>query len=158
MKPYYILNIIVIVIFCCTGIAFSDNWKDESGHGRRDRQQQHQLHREEKEYHAHRGDHDDNKRHDAYRHREYKRHPGYHKHPGYSEAPYQKNLHYGHYVHRGHWYEYQGHWKSWKQWDRYVKEHPDIPRHGHYYREDAHLMFRFRDPETGGYFFFSIGR
>jgi hypothetical protein len=31
-------------------------------------------------------------------------------------------------------------------------------RHGHYYREHSHLMFRFCEPDTGNCFFFSIGR
>jgi hypothetical protein len=72
-------------------------------------------------------------------------------------GPYGKNRHYTYHNHKGHRYAYQGHWRSWDQWDRYAKAHPDIYRHGGCYREDAHLMFRFRDPVTGGDFFFFIG-
>ena len=158
MKTSYILNIVVIVVFCCTGIAFSGNWKNESVKELRDKQQYHQRDRDKKERSAHRGYRDDEKRLDTRSHRGFNKHHDYHKHSGYRERPYGKKRHYGYYHHKGHRYDYQGHWKSWKQWDRYAKNHPEIHKHGHYYRENAHLMFRFRDPVTGAFFFFSIGR
>ncbi len=43
------------------------------------------------------------------------------------------------------------------EWDRYYRAHPHLHRHGHYYHDDAHLMFRYCDPDGGGCFFFSIG-
>ena len=88
----------------------------------------------------------------------YKNRPGYYNHRGYRARPYDNRRHYGHYDYKGHGYSYHGHWRSWKQWDDYARKHPDIYRHGHYYRENAHLMFRFCEPGTGGCFFFSIGR
>ena len=77
---------------------------------------------------------------------------------GYREHPYDKNRHYVKYEHNGHRYDYNGHWRSWEEWDRYAKKHPDIYKYGRYYRENAHLMFRFCAPETDTCFFFSIGR
>ena len=158
MKPSYILNVVVIVVFCCTGLALSDNRKDESRQGRRDKAQYHQRQQVEKGHSDRRGYPDAKKGHATYRRGDPKRPADYHRHSGYSEHPYQRSRHYQHHDHRGHRYNYKGHWKSWRQWDRYTKEHPDIIKHGGYYRENAHLMFRFRDPVTGGFFFFSIGR
>jgi hypothetical protein len=89
---------------------------------------------------------------------DYKGRPDYDKYRGYRERPYDKGRHYGHYDYKGHRYDYRGHWRSWDQWDRYAKAHPNISRHGTYYRENAHLMFRFCEPGTGTCFFFSIGR
>ena len=84
--------------------------------------------------------------------------PDYDKYRGYRQRPYDKGRHYGYYNYKGHRYDYRGHWRSWDQWDRYAKAHPDISRHGTYYRENAHLMFRFCEPGTGNCIFFSIGR
>jgi hypothetical protein len=87
-----------------------------------------------------------------------KRRPDYHNYHGYRELPYDKHRHYGYQDYKGRRYNYQGHWRSWDQWDTYARKHPDMYRHGRYYREGAHLMFRFCDPGTGSCFFFSIGR
>jgi len=84
--------------------------------------------------------------------------PDYDKYRGYRQRPYDKGRHYGYYNYKGHRYDYRGHWRSWDQWDRYAKAHPDLSRHGTYYRENVHLMFRFCEPGTGNCFFFSIGR
>jgi len=158
MKTSGILNIVILVIFCCTGIAFSDDWKDESGKRGRDKQKYEQRDRDERGRSDHRDYRDERKRHDNSRDGDHKKGRDYHKYGGYKDRPYQEHRRYEHHEHNGHRYEYHGHWKSWEQWDRYKKTHPDISRHGDYYREDAHLMFRFRDPVTGGLFFFSIGR
>ena len=77
---------------------------------------------------------------------------------GYRERPYDRNRHYEYYEHRGQRYAYRGHWRSWRDWDDYARLHPWIYRNGKYYREEGHLMFRVCDPDTGGCFFFSIGR
>jgi len=77
---------------------------------------------------------------------------------GYRERPYDRHRHYEYQEHRGHRYHYRGHWRSWDDWDRYAREHRSLYRHGHYYREEGHLMFRYCDPDTGNCFFFSIGR
>jgi hypothetical protein len=61
------------------------------------------------------------------------------------------------YDYKGHRYDYHGHWRSWEQWDRYAKKHPHIYKHGGYYRQNAHLMFKFCEPDTGSCFYFSIG-
>jgi hypothetical protein len=168
MKTSCILSIVVIVVFCCTGMAFSGNkWKNDVGKGRRDKSQYHDRHQEGRQDKSqyqnrhqerdqrseHRGQQENMSHHERYAH-----HGDFHKYHGYREHPYQKSRHYAHYKHRGHQYAYQGHWNSWKQWDRYAKAHPNVYRHGTYYRENAHLMFRFRDPVSGGFFFFSIGR
>lgn len=77
---------------------------------------------------------------------------------GYRERPYDKHRHYKHQQHRGYEYTYRGHWRSWDDFDRYAREHPWMYKHGGYYREDTHLMFRYCEPDTGSCFFFSIGR
>ena len=84
--------------------------------------------------------------------------PDYYRYRGYSERPYEKDRFYMNYDHRGHRYDYRGHWRSWKHWDRYAKKHPNIYKYGRYYRQNSHLMFRFCEPGTGSCFFFSIGR
>jgi hypothetical protein len=94
----------------------------------------------------------------TYGHRDYKKGYDYHMHPGYRECPYDKCRQYRPYDYRGHRYDYHGHWRSWDQWDSYARKHPNLSRHGRYYREEGHLMFRFCDPGTGSCFFFSIGK
>jgi len=64
---------------------------------------------------------------------------------------------YKYHNYNGRRYNYKGHYGSWNQWDSYRRQHPDVVRHGSYYREGGHLMFRFSDP-GGNHFFFSIGR
>lgn len=88
----------------------------------------------------------------------YQKRPDYHKYSGYRERPYDKHRLYVNYDHKGYRYDYHGHWRSWNQWDKYLKKHPQIYKHGRYYRQSTHLMFRFCDPGTGSCFFFSIGR
>ena len=84
-------------------------------------------------------------------------HRDYGRYHGYREHPYGKR-HYDHYRHKGHRYDYHGHWRSWQEWERFKREHPDIYRHGRYYHDGGHLMFRFCEPGTDNCFFFSIGR
>jgi hypothetical protein len=98
------------------------------------------------------------KEQDTYGRRDYKKGNDYHMHPGYRECPYDKCRQYRYYDYRGHRYDYHGHWRSWDQWDSYSRKHPNLYKHGRYYREEGHLMFRFCDPDTGNCFFFSIGR
>jgi hypothetical protein len=94
--------------------------------------------------------------HERDRHK-YEKRPEYHKYRGYNEHPYDHRL-YVNYDYKGHRYDYHGHWRSWKQWDRYARKHPHIYKHGKYYRQNTHLMFRFCEPGTGNCFYFSIGR
>jgi hypothetical protein len=94
---------------------------------------------------------------DSHRHANKKR-SDYDKYRGYSERPYGKDRFYINYDYKGHRYDYHGHWRSWKQWDKYARKHPDIYEHGGYYRQNSHLMFRFCEPGTGSCFYFSIGR
>lgn len=84
----------------------------------------------------------------------YRDYGGYH---GHRERPYDRGRHYGQYKHRSKQYEYRGHWRSWNDFDRYVRKYPDIRQHGHYYRDGVHLMFR-SCPDVNTCFFFSIGR
>ena len=90
--------------------------------------------------------------------RNYEKRSDYNKHRGYRERPYDKHRYYVKYDYKGHQYDYTGHWRSWEQWDRYAKQHPKLYQHGTYYRENAHLMFRFCEPRTSNCFFFSIGK
>ena len=81
-----------------------------------------------------------------------------HRHPGYQGRPYDQHRHYDRHEHRGRHYDYRGHWRSWDAWDGYYRAHPHLHRHGHYYHDGGHLMFRYCDPDAdGGCFFFSIG-
>jgi hypothetical protein len=158
MKKSSIISVIAVVTFCFTGIAFADNWKGGSDQrGRNNSQQYQRSHRNEKQAYDRRGYREENHR-SAVRHNDNDRRHDYRKYRGYSEHPYQKHRRYQHYDHRGHRYGYRGHWRSWDQWHRYAKGHPEIYRHGVYYRDGGHLMFRFLDPVSGGFFFFSIGR
>ena len=158
MKMSCILSIMVIVIFCSTSVVFSADWKKEAGKEGPGKSQYSQRHGDEKAHSEQRSHQKDKAGHDTVRRGDHDKGPDYRHHTGYSAAPFEKNRHYDHQDYKGHRYAYQGHWKSWKQWNSYAKEHPDIRKTGGYYREDAHLMFRFRDPVTGSYLFFSIGR
>jgi hypothetical protein len=102
-------------------------------------------------------DRKDRKHYGKQDHRDYNRRQDYHKHRGYRERPYDQDRHYVNYDYKGHRYDYHGHWRSWEQWDRYAKKHPHIYKHGGYYRQNAHLMFKFCEPDTGSCFYFSIG-
>ena len=120
-----------------------------------------QEHKEQdKEYRKHREEmeREHRKHYDKQGRRGYKKHPDYRKYHGYRERPYDKHRHYGHHDYKGRRYDYHGHWRSWDQWDRYARKRPHIYKHGRYYREHGHLMFRFCDPGTGNFFFFLIGR
>jgi hypothetical protein len=90
--------------------------------------------------------------------RGYRNRPDYHTYSGYRGRPYQRGRHYEHYDYKGKRYDYHGHWRSWDEWDKYAKKHPYIYRHGGYYHEGGHLMFRFCDPSSANCVFFSIGR
>jgi hypothetical protein len=88
--------------------------------------------------------------------RSYNGRQDYHKHRGYREHPFDHRI-YVNYDYKGHRYDYNGHWRSWEQFDRYAKKHQYIYKHGRYYRQSSHLMFRFCEPDTGSCFYFSIG-
>jgi hypothetical protein len=136
--------------------AFADNgYKGKGKH--KEWQNQKQQH---KEYLKYRGEmrQEQRKHFKKQGRRDYKKGPDYYNYRGYRKRPYDKHRHYVHYKYKRHRYDYHGHWRSWEQWDRYAKKHPHIYKHGRYYREGGHLMFRFRDPGTGNSFFFSIGR
>ena len=139
---------------CCliASVSLADEGKNESGKRHPAKSQYSQGHREYKERPDYRGKPDDRGR------GEYRGRPDYRGYKGYRERPYGKNRHYAPYAYKGHRYSYRGHWRSWDEWDRYQRQHPDIRKHGRYYRESGHLMFRFSDPRTGNSFFFSIGR
>ena len=151
MRSTGIVKIASIIILLLPCAAAADDWKNESvkgppgktdyRHGDRD----HGRGRDDRG-----GGHYKEDRDRGYRdHREYR---------GYREHPYERGRHYGHYKHEGHRYEYQGHWRSWDEWDSYAKRNPDVYKNGDYYRDSVHLMFRFCDPGGAGGFFFSIGR
>ena len=90
----------------------------------------------------------------------YERYREYDRYQGYRDRPYDQSRHHyrnRHHEHRGQSYAYQGHWRSWDEWDRYLQHHPELRRHGRYYRDEVHLMFR-TCPEPGTCLYFSIGR
>ena len=156
MKTSSILKIAIVLIFCCHSVVYAGSRKDESW----------KEHQKKSHYTKTRQDHRDNRhersdsrmaqRPDRHRGPEHRR--DYHTHRGYREHPHDKGRHYARHAYRGHNYDYHGHWNSWARWHEYAQTHPQIREHGHYYREGGHLMFRFLDPVSGGYFFFSIGR
>lgn len=143
MKSASIVKIAVILLFLIPSVSTAGQGKNVSGKGR---------------YESHHGDRDYRRGGDDRGTDRYSEHRGYNEYRGYKEHPYDRGRHYGHYKHNRREYEYRGHWRSWDDWDRYARKHPRIYEHGHYYRENAHLMFRFCDPGGGGCFFFSIGR
>ena len=154
---FTVITILLLGFFMLTTTqAFADNgYKGNDIHKKWQKQKE-----QEKEYHKHREkmERERQKHYKEQERRDLKKYSDYHMHRGYRERPFDKDRHYGYYDHKGHRYDYQGHWRSWEQWDRYAKIYPHIYKHGTYYREGAHLMFRFCDPGTGSCFFFSIGR
>jgi len=120
-------------------------WQKQQGPDKEYRKHQEKMGPEDRKHYEQHGRRDNNKRSE------------YHKHQGYRERPYDNRRHYEYHNYRGHRYDYHGHWRSWEQWDRYARKHPHIYKYGRYYREGAHLMFRFCEPGTGNCFFFSIG-
>jgi hypothetical protein len=128
------------------GKGKQEEWQKKKEQDKEYRKHREEMEREQRKHYEEQGRHD------------YKKYPDYHKHQGYRERPYDKRRHYGHHDYKGRRYDYHGHWSSWEQWDRYAKKHPDIRKNGTYYREGAHLMFRFCEPGTGNCLFFSIGR
>lgn len=179
----FLFTVTTILLFGFFMVTTTQAFADNGYKGRNDKHKEWQKQKEqEKEYRKHREEmeredrkHYEEQERESRKHREemerehrkhykeqgrrdYKKHSDYRMHRGYRERPYDQHRHYGHYDYKGHRYDYQGHWRSWEQWDRYAKKHPHIYKHGRYYREGGHLMFRFRDPGTGNSFFFSIGR
>lgn len=115
---------------------------------------------QEKEYGKHQGEmgRNNQKYYEEKDRHNYQKRTDCHKYPGYCERPYDKQRLYVNYDYKGHRYDYQGHWRSWDQWDRYARKHPQIYKHGGYYRQNTHLMFRYCEPGNGNCFYFSIGR
>ena len=153
---FTVTTILVAFFMVTTTQAFADK-----GYKGNDKQKEWQKQKgQEKEYRKHREEmaREDRKHYEEQRRRDYKKRPDYHNYYGYRDRPYDKHRQYGYHDFKGHRYNYQGHWRSWDQWDKYARSHPHIYRDGRYYREGAHLMFRFCDPVTGSCFFFSIGR
>jgi hypothetical protein len=164
MKTSSILKISIVIIFCCYSVVSADSRKDDSR--KKDATKSHYTHgqNDHRDNHKERFDAHAKGRSDSRVAQGHDRHSGpehrydYHTHRGYREHPHDRGRHYGRYAYRGHDYDYHGHWSSWAQWHDYAQAHPQIREHGHYYREGGHLMFRFLDPLSGGFFFFSIGR
>ena len=143
MKSTRIIVIAILSLLLIPVVSTAGQWKNDSGKGK---------------YESHHGDRDHRSGPDDRGPDRYGEHRGYHGYHGYREHPYDRGRHYGHYHHNRRQYEYRGHWRSWDDWDRYARRVPHMHEHGHYYRDNAHLMFRFCEPDGGGCFFFSIGR
>ena len=121
---------------------------DQKGHGHGSRQTT-QDHRDNQDKN-HRYDNRDRDHRYDYRRPE-------HRPPGYRAQPHGR--HYAHpHRRRGHEYRYDGHWNSYKAWERYRRSHMDRFHGGRYYRENGHLFFSFCNPGGGPCTFFSIGR
>ena len=146
MKKTAVITLAAALVFLFAGISMADSRKNESGKGAPGKQGFGHEDRDRRGGHTYRG-HDDNRGRRDYR--EYR---------GYRERPYDRGRHYRHYRRDGHRYDYRGHWRSWDEWDRYARKHPHVYNYGHYYRDNAHLMFRFCEPGNDDCFFFSIGR
>ena len=127
---------------------YKDNYKDQKKY--REQEREHRKHRQEMKR--------EERKHRKEMRKESRNLPDYGKHLGYRNRPYDKHSHYDHWDYKGRRYDYHGHWRSWDEWDQYARKNPRIYKSGRYYREDAHLMFRFCDPLTGACVFFSIGR
>ena len=154
---FTVTTVLLLTFFMLTTTqAFADNGYKGKGK-QKEWQNQKQQH---KKYPKHPGEmrRENRKHYEEQGRRDYRKRPDYHNYRGYRERPYDKHRHYGHYDYKGHRYDYHGHWRSWEQWDRYTRKNPHIYKHGRYYREGGHLMFRFCEPGTGNCFFFSIGR
>ena len=154
---FMITTVLLLGFFMLTTTqAFADN-----GYKGKNKQKKWQKQRvQDKEYRKHPGEmkREGRKHYKEQSRRDYKKRSDYQEHRGYKIRPYDKRRHYGHYDRKGHRYDYHGHWRSWDQWNKYARKHPNIYKQGRYYRENAHLMFRFCEPGTGNCFFFSIGR
>ena len=122
------------------------DWQKQKGQDKEYRKHPGEMKRERRKHYKEQG------------RRDYKKRSGYHAHRGYRSTLPRKTIPYWTYDYKRHRYDYHGHWRSWDQWNRYARKHPQIYKHGRYYRENAHLMFRFCEPGTGNCFFFSIGR
>lgn len=78
-------------------------------------------------------------------------------HRDYPPNNYREHSHHGYYPSEWeHKYHYEGHWRSWRDWDDYRREHPDRYRDGRYYHENGHLFFRWCDA-SANCFAFSVG-
>jgi hypothetical protein len=156
----FVSMVTTVLLFGFFMLISTQAFADERYKGK-DKQKEWQKQKgQDKEYRKHPGEmkREDRKHYEEQGRRDYKKGSDYHMHRGYRDRPYDKSRHYDHYDHKGHRYDYHGHWRSWNEWDIYAKKHPHIYKHGTYYREGAHLMFRFCEPGTGNCFFFSIGR
>jgi hypothetical protein len=137
----------------------ADQWDHNKGHKKAVQQQGHKSKAQPVAEQTRRGSHYGTKDHrgdrDRYRGHEY-RSPNHHPR-GYSMHARKRYYERSH-VWKNRHYRYDGHWNSWSQWNAYRLRYPEKFRAGGYYRENGHLFFRFFDPLSGGYLFFSIGR
>lgn len=149
---------LLFMLATATPVISKDNNRDN--HGRREYRERSDSrdHRDYRERSDYRDDRDYRERSDNRDRRKYRGDPDYRGYRGYRDRPYDKYRHYDHHEYRGRSYTYNGHWRSWDQWDGYARQRPDTYRQGNYYRESGHLMFRFCEPGAGNCFFFSIGR
>jgi hypothetical protein len=166
MKKSMLISVSFFALMLCFSIPY---WADPPGKDlpeakkkQMEQEREHSKRYEERERESRK--HKEEIRREESKHREEMRpeerkyHRDFSQYSGYRERPYDKHRHYGEYVHNGRRYDYQGHWRSWKEWDRYAKKHTDVYRNGKYYREGAHLMFRLCEPGTANCVFFSIGK
>jgi len=156
----FVFTVTTVLLFGFFMITASQAFADHGYKGKGKHKEWQKRKVQHKEYLKYRGEmgREHRKHYEKQGRRHYKKRSDYHKYRGYRKRPYDKHRHYVHYKYKGHRYNYHGHWRSWEQWDRYARKHRRIYKHGRYYREGAHLMFRFCEPGLGNCFFFSIGR
>ncbi len=155
----FVFSVAAVLIFNCLlfmpGQTFADHDHRGQNGGIKWQNKHHHKYRQQERDMRHNHHHHSYQKHDHHHH---KAPPALHRHRGYRNRPYGKHRHYIHHNFKGNRYVYRGHWRSWVQWDRYARMYPHIYKHGRYYHDNNHLMFRYCEPATGNHFFFSIGR
>lgn len=156
----FVFTVTTVLLFGFFMLSSSQVFADNAYKGTYDRKEWQKQKEQDKEYRKHREkmERKDYKDYEGQGRHNYEKRQDYHKHPGYRERPYDQSRLYVNYDYKGHRYDYHGHWRSWNQWDRYARKHPQIYEHGGYYRQKTHLMFRCCEPGIGNCFYFSIGR
>lgn len=156
----FVFTVTTVLLFGFFILSSSQVFADNAYKGTYNKKERQKQKEQDKEYRKHREkmERKDHKNYEGQGRHNYEKRRDYHKHPGYSERPYDQSRLYVNYDYKGHRYDYHGHWRSWNQWDRYARKHPQIYEHGGYYRQKTHLMFRCCEPDIGNCFYFSIGR
>lgn len=137
-----IIILVISFIFMFSSISFSQHYnRGQRNSDRRSYQQREQYknYGQQRKYEHNR----DYQYHES--RRDYRNHRGYYSHPKGRD-----------YYHMRPGYGYNGHWRSWNEWESYYRMNPHYHRYGHYERINNQLFFLFNDGITA--FMFSIGK